>query len=102
MDKLLPGQLTAVFDRKETLNPNLNPGTKLIGVRIPNHYFVRELLRCCPSPIALTSANKSGQRSTLEIKVHHYTILKMTNMEYIMSAFFCSHTSNIIISTIDL
>lgn len=75
LEALFPGQLTAVFTRKEALNPNLNPGTSLIGIRIPDHYFVRELVRCCQSPIALTSANKSGQKSTLEPKVKILQIL---------------------------
>lgn len=69
LDKLFPGQLTAVFTRKETLNPKLNPGTVLTGIRIPGDNFVRQLVRSCSFPIALTSANKSGSRSTLEIEV---------------------------------
>ena len=69
MEKLFPGQVTAVFTRKNTLNQNLNPGTSLIGIRIPNHHFIRQLVKCCPFPLALTSANKSGNPSTLEIKV---------------------------------
>ena len=69
LEKLFPGQLTAVFTRKKILNPHLNPDTALIGIRIPDHHFVQELVRCCQFPIALTSANKSGQKSTLEIKV---------------------------------
>ena len=69
LDNLFPGQLTAVFTRKEALNPKLNPGTVLTGIRIPNDNFVRQLVRSCSFPIALTSANKSGSRSTLEIEV---------------------------------
>jgi tRNA A37 threonylcarbamoyladenosine synthetase subunit TsaC/SUA5/YrdC len=69
LEKLFPGQLTAVFTRKKDLNPNLNPGTSLVGIRIPGHDIIRELVRKCPTPIALTSANRSGRESTLEIKV---------------------------------
>jgi len=67
--KLLPGQLTAVFTRKKSLNSCLNPDTSLVGIRIPNHKFIRDLVRNCSCPIALTSANKSGSESTLEIRV---------------------------------
>ena len=77
MENLFPGQLTAVFTRKETLNSNLNPGTSLIGIRIPNQDFVRELVRLCRSPIALTSANKSGLKSTLAIEVCHNTCMTL-------------------------
>ena len=69
LEKLFPGQLTAVFSRKKCLNLNLNPGVPRIGIRIPDHEFIRELVRSCSCPIALTSANKSGDGSTLEINV---------------------------------
>ena len=65
---LLPGKVTTVFKRKEALNPNLNPGNPLVGVRIPDHQFVREVVRRCGQPIALTSANVSNSRSTLDVE----------------------------------
>ena len=61
--------MTTVFERKDVLNPNLNPGHSLVGVRIPDHQFVRQLVGHCGQPIALTSANVSDSRSTLEIEV---------------------------------
>lgn len=66
---LLPGKVTAVFKRKEMLNPKLNPDNSLVGVRIPDHQFVREMVRRCGQPIALTSANVSNSRSTLDVEV---------------------------------
>ena len=66
---LLPGKVTTVFERKEILNPKLNPGNSLIGVRIPDHHFVRQLVNRCGQPIALTSANMSDTRSTLDVEV---------------------------------
>ena len=66
---LLPGKVTTVFKRKETLNPKLNPGNPLVGVRIPDHQFVREVVRRCGQPIALTSANVSNSKSTLDVEV---------------------------------
>ncbi|NXJ68141.1 YRDC protein, partial [Rostratula benghalensis] len=64
---LLPGPVTLVLKRSEELNKDLNPFTPLVGVRIPNHPFVRELARACPGPLALTSANISCQASTLTV-----------------------------------
>ncbi|NXU59566.1 YRDC protein, partial [Turnix velox] len=64
---LLPGPVTLVLRRSEELNKDLNPFTQLVGVRIPNHAFVRDLARACPGPLALTSANISSQASTLSV-----------------------------------
>ena len=66
---LLPGKVTTVFERKDALNSNLNPGISLVGVRIPDHHFVREVVSRCGQPIALTSANVSDSRSTLDVEV---------------------------------
>ena len=67
---MLPGPVTLVFERTECLNPGLNPSTALVGIRIPDHDFVRQLTLACNEPLALTSANLSrlGQ-STLKIEV---------------------------------
>ncbi|XP_010133382.1 PREDICTED: yrdC domain-containing protein, mitochondrial, partial [Buceros rhinoceros silvestris] len=64
---LLPGPVTLVLKRSEELNKDLNPFTSLVGVRIPDHPFVRELARACSGPLALTSANVSCQASTLTV-----------------------------------
>lgn len=68
LSELLPGAVTVVFERTEDLNPDLNPGTSLVGIRIPDHKFVREISRSCQGPIALTSANVSSTQSTLNIQ----------------------------------
>lgn len=65
---LLPGPVTLVFERTEMLNKELNPGTKLVGIRIPDHDFVRRLSVACQEPLALTSANRSAAISSLETK----------------------------------
>ncbi|KAI2655754.1 YrdC domain-containing protein, mitochondrial [Labeo rohita] len=62
---LLPGPVTLVLERSSTLNGDLNPFTKLIGVRIPDHPFMRRLCQMCGEPLALTSANVSSQTSTV-------------------------------------
>ncbi|CAJ1062704.1 yrdC domain-containing protein%2C mitochondrial [Xyrichtys novacula] len=64
---LLPGPVTLVFERSEVLNPDLNPFTSLVGVRIPNHSFMRRLCQMCGEPLALTSANISSHTSTLAV-----------------------------------
>ena len=37
-------QVTVVFNRTEELNNNFNPDTNLIGIRIPDHDFLRQAL----------------------------------------------------------
>ncbi|XP_071623878.1 threonylcarbamoyl-AMP synthase [Heliangelus exortis] len=64
---LLPGPVTLVLQRSEELNKELNPFTPLVGVRVPNHPFIRDLARACSGPLALTSANISCQGSTLSV-----------------------------------
>ncbi len=70
LQDLLPGPVTLVFERTDQLNPGLNPTTRLVGIRIPDHYFVQQLSLRCKEPLALTSANVStvGQ-SSLKIEV---------------------------------
>ena len=65
-----PGPLTLVLDgnhpegQLEQLPPSVRQAvapTGLVGLRIPDHRFVLETLRQLPGPLALTSANRSGQ-----------------------------------------
>ncbi|KAI5743752.1 hypothetical protein M8J77_021805 [Diaphorina citri] len=63
--ELLPGPVTIVFNRSEHLNLELNPNVTKVAVRIPDHKFMRQLLKLMDSPLALTSANESNEPSTL-------------------------------------
>ena len=73
LHQLLPGPVTLCFKRKPRLNSNFNPEAQLVGIRIPDHLFIRELcnkiqeLESSCLPIALTSANLSQSRSCLEV-----------------------------------
>lgn len=42
---------------------------QLVGVRIPDHGFMRRLCQMCAEPLALTSANISSHTSTVEVHV---------------------------------
>lgn len=67
--ELLPGPVTIVVNRSKYLNnPFLNNGIPKIGIRIPDFAFIRELSRCFKHPIALTSANRSSEKSTLQVE----------------------------------
>ena len=56
-----PGPLTVIVPKMPTL-PESVSATDTVGVRIPDHPVARELLRAA-GPIAVTSANISGQPS---------------------------------------
>lgn len=69
LSTLLPGPVTLVLKRRDTLNPRLNPGRETVGVRVPNHAFILQLMKEFKGAIALTSANISAEQSTLCVKV---------------------------------
>ncbi|CAG0915604.1 unnamed protein product [Notodromas monacha] len=64
---LFPGPVTLCFPRSKVVNPDLNPGIRSLGVRIPDSDFIRKLAQVVGAPLALTSANLSGQPSALDI-----------------------------------
>lgn len=67
--QLLPGAVTIVVNKSAHLNnPFLNPGVQKIGIRIPDFDFIRSMARVFRFPIALTSANRSSEKSTLNIQ----------------------------------
>ncbi len=67
-----PGPLTIVIPKGENLPKNLThlPG---VGVRIPDHPFILSLLKRC-GPLAVTSANLSGQAEALCAKAVLYQL----------------------------
>lgn len=69
LEQLLPGPVTIVVNRSQHLNnPFLNNGIARIGIRIPAFDFIRDLSRSFKQPIALTSANRSSEKSTLHVE----------------------------------
>ncbi|XP_024636966.1 yrdC domain-containing protein, mitochondrial isoform X1 [Medicago truncatula] len=70
LDSLLPGPVTVVLSRGESsaLERSLNPGFDSIGVRVPDCNFIRLIARGSGTALALTSANLSGQPSSVCIK----------------------------------
>jgi tRNA threonylcarbamoyl adenosine modification protein (Sua5/YciO/YrdC/YwlC family) len=68
MDKLLPGQVSLVFERHNNILPHLNPGVGSLAVRVPDCDFLRQVCRQTGSALALTSANISATQSSLRIE----------------------------------
>ncbi|XP_055702133.1 threonylcarbamoyl-AMP synthase [Phlebotomus papatasi] len=68
LQELLPGAVTLVVNKSPRLdNPFLNPGVSRIGIRIPDSTFIRDVSRAFRAPIALTSANRSTEPSSLNV-----------------------------------
>jgi L-threonylcarbamoyladenylate synthase len=65
MQRFWPGALTLVLKKQPHL-PLAVTSTDTVAVRVPNHPFVRELIRALQAPLAATSANKSGQSELLD------------------------------------
>jgi L-threonylcarbamoyladenylate synthase len=55
-----PGALTVVLPRHARVPREIAPGKDTVGVRMPAHGAVRELVRLSGDPIACSSANISG------------------------------------------
>lgn len=68
LNQLLPGAVTIILNKSKHLNnPFLNQGIRKIGLRIPDYKFIQNVSAKFVEPIALTSANKSGADSTLDV-----------------------------------
>ncbi|RLD06141.1 MAG: threonylcarbamoyl-AMP synthase [Chloroflexi bacterium] len=62
----LPGALTLILPKHPDI-PKTVSSLETVGIRIPNHNFTRELLRAA-GPMAVTSANISGENSPISAK----------------------------------
>ncbi|GMH35852.1 hypothetical protein BSKO_03720 [Bryopsis sp. KO-2023] len=69
VEELLPGPVTLVLERKSDapLSDRLNPGISTVGVRVPAYDFIREVCRGFGGALALTSANRSGEPSSVRV-----------------------------------
>lgn len=66
MDELWPGPLTIVLERSDSARDlTLGAGPNTIGMRCPEHRFVRELAARV-GPLATTSANRSGEPTPVD------------------------------------
>lgn len=66
LESLLPGPVTLVLKCASKLDKSLNCNGK-IGIRIPDYDFIREVCNGLKVPLALTSANLSGDPSSVDI-----------------------------------
>ncbi|WP_410765892.1 L-threonylcarbamoyladenylate synthase [Haloferax sp. DFSO60] len=63
MRRFLPGPVTVVVERRESLPDVLVGGRDRVGVRIPDHELAQRLFSEAGTPVTATSANRSGTGS---------------------------------------
>ena len=69
LEKIWPGQVTAILPKKEIVPAVLTATNKTIGMRIADHPLVDQLLGRFGYPLTSTSANISGDEPTRDINV---------------------------------
>ncbi len=67
INKYLPGDLTIILDKKETVPDLLTASLPTIGVRIPNDEIALKILENYPYPLATTSVNLAGESPGIEV-----------------------------------
>lgn len=63
-----PGPLTIILPKTDALPPMVTAGGDTVALRIPDHPLALALLRTIDRPLAVTSANLSGQPPALVAK----------------------------------
>ena len=65
--QLWPGPLTIVLPLRPDAGvcPKVTAGLDTIGVRVPDHDLARAILKAAKFPVAVTSANLSGEREAM-------------------------------------
>lgn len=63
IDQFMPGMITLVFKKKESVRDSMTNGKSTIGIRIPDSEFVLSLLKKV-GPMLVTSANLSQHSNT--------------------------------------
>lgn len=67
IDNFMPGPLTIILRKKESIPQNVTGKLETVGVRIPANRIAQELIRLSGVPIAAPSANISGKPSGTNI-----------------------------------
>ena len=63
MAAFMPGPLTLILPRKSEIPDVITGGLDTVGVRMPEHFAARALIKAAGVPIAAPSANRSGRPS---------------------------------------
>jgi L-threonylcarbamoyladenylate synthase len=61
MEKFMPGPLMMIFEKNDRVSPIVTGGLRKVGIRVPRHEICLDFLQECGTPVAATSANRSGR-----------------------------------------
>lgn len=61
LKKIVPGPYTILLQKKDIIPDLVTSGSTLVGVRIPDHDLILEIIERFGKPIITTSANLSGE-----------------------------------------
>ena len=64
MHAFLPGPVTVVVPKRDTVPDALTGGRETVGVRVPDHEVALALFEAAGTPVTATSANRSGAGSS--------------------------------------
>lgn len=64
MKAFMPGALTLILKKKESVPAYVTNGNCTIAVRMPNDPFVLSLIQLCEGPLLVSSANRSNAPNT--------------------------------------
>jgi len=67
LNKVWPGKVTVVLNKKEIVPDILTSGHKTVGMRVADYPLIDELLKLFGYPISSTSANISGEEGSGDI-----------------------------------
>ncbi len=80
IDKLMPGALTLVMKKKNTVSNILTSNLNTVGIRIPDNDLISDIIDKLGSPLVLTSANISNEKPLKNIK----EISKIKDIKYVV------------------
>ncbi len=60
-ERFWPGPLTIILHKSPAISDLVTAGQPTVGLRVPDHELTRGVLRLAEFPVAVTSANLSGQ-----------------------------------------
>ncbi len=66
IEKILPGPVTVLLEKRSVVPDRLSAGSSLIGVRFPDHQKALEIIESV-GPITSTSANRSGEKDPVSV-----------------------------------
>ena len=68
MEAFMPGAITIIYKKKDSVDDYVTSGRDSIGIRIPDDEWILELIRLVDKPLLVTSANLSNRGALFKWK----------------------------------